>query len=49
MIGLKLVTRIATITTKPTTHSHGESAVTIRPPSRKPIGVRLKRFRRKPL
>jgi hypothetical protein len=37
------------ITAAPTSHSQGESAVTIRPPSRNPMGARLKRFRKKPV
>jgi hypothetical protein len=40
---------IATMITVPKIQSHGESAVAIRPPSRKPIGARLKRFRKNPV
>jgi hypothetical protein len=38
-----------TSTANPTSHSHGESAVTMRPPSRNPIGMRLNRLRRNPV
>jgi len=38
-----------TSTANPTSHSHGESAVTIRPPSRNPTGMRLNKLRKKPV
>ena len=36
------------MTAMPTSHSQGDKAVTIRPPSRKPTGARLNRFKKKP-
>jgi hypothetical protein len=36
-------------TANPTSHSHGESAVTMRPPSKNPMGMRLNRLRKKPV
>ena len=33
----------------PATHNQGDSAVAMRPPSRKPIGARLNRFKKKPV
>ena len=38
-----------TMIAKPTIHNQGESAVTMRPPSRKPTGARLNRLRKKPV
>src|SRR5438046_5588572 len=46
---LKWVKRSAPTTPRPTSHNQGDKAVTIRPPSKNPIGARLKRLRKKPL
>ncbi len=40
---------IAPTINKPTSHSQGDSAVTMRPPSKNPIGARLNKFRKKPV
>src|SRR5437870_10764580 len=46
---LKCVKSNAPTTPSPTNHNQGDKAVTIRPPSRNPMGARLKRLRKKPL
>ena len=48
MISEVLYTAKAPAITISTSQSQGERAVTIRPPSRKPVGIKLNRFRKYP-